>query len=224
MTTCKKRGFTLIELLVVIAIIAILAAILFPVFAQAREKARQSACLSNMKQIGLAMMMYVQDTDGIFPSVDCDIWYVDPDGWMYPIKAYKKNTAVNLCPTTRLHYVGNAHSPSTALMGIKNYYAYADHPGASESEILASSKLAACYESSRKGDASYGGTLTSHFWRFLLYAPNSYYPNENWLPPHSKGMNIIFADGHANWFNTSGIQDGLLNWNGITMDRNSKGG
>jgi prepilin-type N-terminal cleavage/methylation domain-containing protein len=61
----KKRGFTLIELLVVIAIIAILAAILFPVFAQAREKARQSACASNCRQIGLALMMYAQDYDEI---------------------------------------------------------------------------------------------------------------------------------------------------------------
>ena len=62
-----RRGFTLIELLVVIAIIAILAAILFPVFAKAREKARQSACLSNCKQIGLAMMQYVQDYDETLP-------------------------------------------------------------------------------------------------------------------------------------------------------------
>jgi prepilin-type N-terminal cleavage/methylation domain-containing protein/prepilin-type processing-associated H-X9-DG protein len=63
----KRRGFTLIELLVVIAIIAILAAILFPVFARAREKARQTACLSNLKQIGTGMIMYVQDYDEKFP-------------------------------------------------------------------------------------------------------------------------------------------------------------
>jgi prepilin-type N-terminal cleavage/methylation domain-containing protein len=62
-----RRGFTLIELLVVIAIIAILAAILFPVFAQARAKARQTQCLSNSKQIGMAMMQYVQDYDELYP-------------------------------------------------------------------------------------------------------------------------------------------------------------
>jgi prepilin-type N-terminal cleavage/methylation domain-containing protein len=66
MATCRK-GFTLIELLVVIAIIAILAAILFPVFAQAREKARESTCLNNVKQISLAFVMYVQDYDEGFP-------------------------------------------------------------------------------------------------------------------------------------------------------------
>jgi prepilin-type N-terminal cleavage/methylation domain-containing protein/prepilin-type processing-associated H-X9-DG protein len=109
-----QRGFTLIELLVVIAIIAILAAILFPVFAQARDKARQSSCLSNMKQIGTATMMYTQDYDERYPN---HIWNAAngggpglhplPDGRMYqghvgwPLKFYPyiKNLAVYVCPS-----------------------------------------------------------------------------------------------------------------------------
>src|SRR3954464_13938987 len=65
----SRRAFTLIELLVVIAIIAILAAILFPVFAQARDRARMTACLSNMKQIGASLMLYVQDYDETYPYI-----------------------------------------------------------------------------------------------------------------------------------------------------------
>src|SRR5438105_1513752 len=68
MKSRRRAAFTLIELLVVIAIIAILAAILFPVFAQARENARQTACLSNAKQLGLALQMYTQDYDEVVPN------------------------------------------------------------------------------------------------------------------------------------------------------------
>jgi prepilin-type N-terminal cleavage/methylation domain-containing protein/prepilin-type processing-associated H-X9-DG protein len=75
----SKLGFTLIELLVVIAIIAILAAILFPVFAQAREKARSITCLSNQKQIGLGLMMYVEDYDEAYPMAD---YFSDPGTWL----------------------------------------------------------------------------------------------------------------------------------------------
>jgi prepilin-type N-terminal cleavage/methylation domain-containing protein len=78
----RKRGFTLIELLVVIAIIAILAAILFPVFAQAREKARQASCISNIKQIALAAIMYVQDYDETYPGGPgvAALWTPGPQG------------------------------------------------------------------------------------------------------------------------------------------------
>src|SRR5579862_7266477 len=76
-TDRKARAFTLIELLVVIAIIAILAAILFPVFARAREAARKTACLSNMKQLGLASQMYKQDYDETYPD-SRDTWFDGP--------------------------------------------------------------------------------------------------------------------------------------------------
>src|SRR5579872_1572818 len=106
----KRKGFTLIELLVVIAIIAILAAILFPVFAKAREQARKVSCLSNMKQLGLATNMYVQDYDEKFPFGEN--WHADvpttPTGVVdagyvcgnrYQLKPYLKSEAIWLCPS-----------------------------------------------------------------------------------------------------------------------------
>ena len=102
-----RRGFTLIELLVVIAIIAILAAILFPIFAQAREKARQTTCNSNMKQMGTAIMMYTQDYDETLPP-GCHIWgnnnpleLANPpvNAWDGMIRPYVKNQQVFACPS-----------------------------------------------------------------------------------------------------------------------------
>jgi prepilin-type N-terminal cleavage/methylation domain-containing protein/prepilin-type processing-associated H-X9-DG protein len=102
--TRLRRGFTLIELLVVIAIIAILAAILFPVFAHAREKARQTSCLSNLKQLGAAMLMYAQDYDERFCPV-----LARPDrkqslylsSWMHLLEPYTRNLGVFICPSSR---------------------------------------------------------------------------------------------------------------------------
>ena len=93
-----KKGFTLIELLVVIAIIAILAAILFPVFAKVREKARQSSCASNEKQIGLAIVQYVQDNDERWPAV----MRQDRNGWTFwqvAVQPYVKSDGVFRCPS-----------------------------------------------------------------------------------------------------------------------------
>jgi prepilin-type N-terminal cleavage/methylation domain-containing protein/prepilin-type processing-associated H-X9-DG protein len=106
MSRTLRRAFTLIELLVVIAIIAILAAILFPVFAQAREKARAAACLSNMKQIGLAEMQYVQDYDetysGAFKQVSTSGSTVRVH-WPQLIQPYAKNYGIFTCPNLRGH-------------------------------------------------------------------------------------------------------------------------
>jgi prepilin-type N-terminal cleavage/methylation domain-containing protein len=97
------RGFTLIELLVVIAIIAILAAILFPVFARAREQARKTTCTSNMKNVTLATLMYVQDYDSTFPVVaKPNIQDADQGGWLsynQLLQPYTRNTRVFACPS-----------------------------------------------------------------------------------------------------------------------------
>lgn len=93
----RKLGFTLIELLVVIAIIAIIAAILFPVFAQAREKARQITCVSNLKQIGLAIIQYTQDYDEMLPPRANTY----PGNWKNLVNAYAKATGVFACPSNQ---------------------------------------------------------------------------------------------------------------------------
>jgi len=103
----KLNGFTLIELLVVIAIIAILAAILFPVFAKVREKARQTSCLSNQKQLGLAIMQYVQDVDEMYPQLRVDDPAATLGGnghetdyyWSQAIYPYVKSDRVYVCPS-----------------------------------------------------------------------------------------------------------------------------
>ena len=101
-----KMGFTLIELLVVIAIIAILAAILFPVFARARENARRASCQSNLKQIGLGIAQYTQDYDEKFPYVVTDtadpatpVFCSSDTLWSDVVQPYIKSTQVFICPS-----------------------------------------------------------------------------------------------------------------------------
>jgi len=124
----KSRGFTLIELLVVIAIIAILAAILFPVFAQARAAARKTTCLSNTKQVGLAVLMYVQDYDESFPLLfvpedatcqpqDYSNFVCTTAAWQNLVQPYTKNWGINICPED----IMNNSDPTQSLDPFMNY-------------------------------------------------------------------------------------------------------
>jgi prepilin-type N-terminal cleavage/methylation domain-containing protein/prepilin-type processing-associated H-X9-DG protein len=133
-----RAGFTLIELLVVIAIIAILAAILFPVFAKAREAARKASCQSNLKQIGTAIRMYVDDHDGIYvPTWSYPAtWGVCPHwNWTDVVQPYVKNRQVFDCPSSvrdnRTLYCNDARyaclgagSPGTAANPLRLGYVY----------------------------------------------------------------------------------------------------
>jgi prepilin-type N-terminal cleavage/methylation domain-containing protein/prepilin-type processing-associated H-X9-DG protein len=109
-----ENGFTLIELLVVIAIIAILAAILFPVFAKAREKARQTSCASNLKQLGLAIMQYTQDADESFPPGMVN-GQPNGQGWAGELYSYVKSTGVFACPSDPTASIGNAVTVSYSM-------------------------------------------------------------------------------------------------------------
>lgn len=107
-----QSGFTLIELLVVIAIIAILAAILFPVFAQAREKARQASCMSNENQIGLAILQYIQDYDETYPIGQNINW---TEAWPTAVQPYIKSINVFFCPDDSSDKVGGAWEPDNSI-------------------------------------------------------------------------------------------------------------
>jgi prepilin-type N-terminal cleavage/methylation domain-containing protein len=216
-----RRGFTLIELLVVIAIIAILAAILFPVFAQAREKARQTACLSNMKQIGIGSMMYMQDYDGV---------YVPQEGlgtargryWINLIDPYIKSKPVYQCPDRPdiipMRFVRSpdgGYGPQCAY-GMNYWLDSFYYKDATESGIAYPSETAFILETGGGGD---GKPQTLGY--YLAY-PSYYMHNypRNWpygdglgtsqasrlSARHSGGQNVLWADMHAKWIRTEQLE------------------
>jgi prepilin-type N-terminal cleavage/methylation domain-containing protein/prepilin-type processing-associated H-X9-DG protein len=243
MRSTRPRGFTLIELLVVIAIIAILAAILFPVFAQAREKARSTACLSNLKQMANAISMYVIDNE-LYPV------YSYPTGntrWHTILQPYVKNEGIFVCPSSAY---GRFHFRN---MGYGYNYQYLARdaarggPGAShEAQIEYSAETVAIADSWGTG----GWAQNPQPWSDTAndcdrYGNHGYTIDPPLLPTpsppnrfgtsctpssplpgypgaghtriatrHSGGANVAFCDGHAKWMRREVLEKDNTYWNG----------
>lgn len=219
-TRSQRGGFTLIELLVVIAIIAILAAILFPVFAKAREKARTTSCLSNVKQLSLGVVQYVQDYDehfiptwgtmnvGTNPTPGYPNWGTDWADYIYP---YVKSHAVYGCPTS-------PDEPSIAQPGTyfaqqimvnNNSASYDGNYGVNYDGIGygARERLASIIQPSETfllGDSGdvllccWGTDDWTQLMEDLDLDWNSLKEGTN---RHNLGSNMGYVDGHAKWLN-----------------------
>ncbi len=209
----KKKGFTLIELLVVIAIIAILAAILFPVFARARENARRASCQSNLKQIALGFMQYTQDYDEKLP-----LWFANLDGssdareftetltgaggpgkdqgWAELLQPYLKSTQIFQCPS-------EPNGPAAAGSNSGGYtdYMYNGDISSYNSGTTSGLSMAAIeYPSNTvlNADATsnYSSSIlgNNYGWTATPAGSSDYYHR------HLDGANISFVDGHVKWF------------------------
>jgi prepilin-type N-terminal cleavage/methylation domain-containing protein/prepilin-type processing-associated H-X9-DG protein len=223
-----RSAFTLIELLVVIAIIAILAAILFPVFAQAREKARSAACLSNTKQLGLGIMQYVQDYDETYPlggfssgSGAIGAGQAAIDRWYKAISPYTKNTMIRACPSAKVQVVQT--STYTTNYGIhgdicKFISSATSAPSLTVAEIqntagtliLADAQTVDLNTVNRTDSTTWlnaeGATAVDWDVKGLRFASNGSYftttnnANARWPSPrHQGGTNIAYCDGHSKW-------------------------
>jgi len=188
-----RRGFTLIELLVVIAIIAILAAILFPVFAKAREKARQSSCLSNIKQVGIAFLSYVQDYDGVMPAIyHYNILVPNPVGsgnvYLYPnvkIFPYVKNAQLFVCPSDKsTNWVDSGYAWNYSENGLCNYTFH-------ESTFRAPAEFFVAMD---------GSGYVFQWWLATNNTTNPGSYSGNIRLRHNDGCNVLLLDGHAKWY------------------------
>ncbi len=198
----KRRGFTLIELLVVIAIVSLLAAMLLPVFAQAREQGRSASCGSNLKQLMTAVLFYTQDYDEQMPLSAMRL----PNGfanWHDIIDPYLKNSQIWLCPSSNLprtdsngklttHYGYNAFYLNGMRLDFSNYQTAA---GVSLSAIVHPAETVALADA-----RSITSVPPTGIGKYLL--PPSQPPAPFWgrpEPRHNEGVNVAWCDGHTKW-------------------------
>ena len=198
----KIKGFTLIELLVVIAIIAILAAILFPVFAQAREKARQTQCLSNMKQLGLAVTMYRGDWDDYYPLENsltpmmAGFWLDESfkeNWWNQVIYPYVKNNKMYVCPSSGIKSITTADI------------------GRADLKFFTSSYTPNCYVVRKYGSAPVNDTaferpsdiMMMMEWNYLAYSGGNDFWNMRYPVMAQADMEWMIA--HSQWIASQGL-------------------
>ena len=201
-----KKGFTLIELLVVIAIIAILAAILFPVFARARENARRSSCSSNLKQIALGFKQYTQDYDEKYPQVQAGT--TTAGGWAIALQPYLKSSQIFQCPSE----TAAPNNIATGGTGYSDYWYNYNLGGINEAklDVISSTILngdgssnTASYAFAGGGtttgdgtDPTSGTAATSTTYATTKATTST---TDNFGERHLDGVNYAFADGHVKW-------------------------
>jgi len=219
-----SRAFTLIELLVVIAIIAILAAILFPVFAQARDKARSTACLSNMKQVGTGLMMYTQDYDETLPGnhgaqegFNLPLGFMDPGSprnWAREVQPYIRNLGAFVCPaatprsdvppdglTSGYRETADPAGGNTnyLLNGLTANRALADIPAPANTIYLMEYNFLSRTAQERPLRVS----TNAYNWANPASSPYTgdyqQFNHNFYIVRHQGGGNFTFADGHAKW-------------------------
>ena len=203
-----RWAFTLIELLVVIAIIAILAAILFPVFARARDKARQTQCISNLNQIAKAFRMYSQDFDTYMPPTAVDSRNPLSPIWSALVAPYIKNTGLFRCPSDGTgRYVETWQDRGWLPYGYNREWAPFSPTRNELDYVVQLSRvvqpaMVVVVTDSVPGDATQG------FVGYIVRANISPTPINNragFSARHSDGVNIAFADGHSKWYKAESV-------------------
>jgi prepilin-type N-terminal cleavage/methylation domain-containing protein/prepilin-type processing-associated H-X9-DG protein len=215
----QSRGFTLIELLVVIAIIAILAAILFPVFARAREKARQTSCLSNTKQIMLGFLMYIQDYDerlmnhtpgGIAPS---GYRY----SWVVALGPYVKNDQIFVCPSSSNQNVPGTWDQTGGYKLNNTGYTIPDSPASGMFHCTPTlAQFPQPAETIVFGDGEPRGScqVLGNDYKDFNAEPPFFCSGVAWQSSfdgrHNGGANFGLMDGHSKWYKISQVETRLL--------------
>jgi prepilin-type N-terminal cleavage/methylation domain-containing protein/prepilin-type processing-associated H-X9-DG protein len=212
-----KKAFTLIELLVVIAIIAILASMLLPALSSARQRAWTIQCNSNLHQIGLGMIMYGDDANGLYPesggSIPWNVIYPQTKnyGWMQQIFSYVQNTNVYHCPANKLVSV-DKQSQFNYFNGARAAYVAAGDAASVNSRLIRFP--VAFVLSGDTLDFEPSDADKDDYSQNCVGGLENGWPWQEWQA-HSKGQNILFADGHSKWYKGYNTNDMTFRYDSI---------